>query len=116
VLSEIVSDPASLRAGGTTPSFKRVLAVRAYTCLLIDDQDQNRFEHQATVANYLAVAGWQVNRWLDDITRLVPVEDPEGDLPGRDAAPTGEGGGGGGEESTQGQARPAAAAAAAASG
>ena len=95
MFSEIVSDPASLRTGGTIPIFKRVLAVRAYTCLLIDDQDQNRFEHQATVANYLAVAGWQVNRWLGDFTRLVPVEDPKDDLPEREAAPTGEGGGGG---------------------
>ena len=58
MLSVVVSDPAFLRAGGTTPIFKRVLAVRAYTCLLIDDQDQNRFEHQATVANFLAFAGW----------------------------------------------------------
>ena len=61
------------------------------------------------MAKFLAVVGWQVNRWLDDSTRLFPVEDPEGDLPGWEAAPTGEGGGGGGEEGAQGQARPAAA-------
>ncbi len=40
--------------------------VRASTRLLIADQGQNRLEHQATVANFLAVAGWQVNRWLDE--------------------------------------------------
>ena len=61
------------------------------------------------MANLLAVAGWQVNRRLGDFTRLVPVGDPEGGLPGWEAAPTEEGGGGGGEEGAQGQARPAAA-------
>ena len=34
------------------------------------------------VTNFLAVAGWQVNRWPDDFTRLVPVEDPEGSCQG----------------------------------
>ena len=80
MFSEIVSDPASLRTGSTIPIYKRVLSIRAYTRLLIADQGQNRLEHQATVANFLAVAGWQVNRWLDDFTRLVPVEDPGGRL------------------------------------
>ena len=58
MFSEIVSDPASLRTGSTTPIYKRVLSVRAYTRLLIADQGKNRLEHQATVANFLPPPWW----------------------------------------------------------